>query len=92
MAEKPKYVRSSTRRYPYDEEPVEGLIAEDIDGDGNILQMRIADPNGPWKRHPQEPRLLVRREPTDPPGGEYFRVMTEGRSRTTTACRSPWPA
>lgn len=79
MADRPRYVRSSTRRYPYDEEPVEGLIAEDIDGDGNILQMRIADPNGPWKRHPQEPRLLVRRDPTDPPGGEYFRVMTEGR-------------
>jgi murein tripeptide amidase MpaA len=79
MAERPKYVRSSTRRYPYDEEPVEGLLAEDIDGDGNILQMRIVDPNGPWKRHPQEPRLLVRREPTDPPGGEYYRVMTEGR-------------
>src|SRR5512137_692841 len=79
MAERPKYVRSSTRRYPYDEEPLEGLVAEDIDGDGNILQMRIVDPNGPWKRHPQEPRLLVRREPTDPPGGEYYRVMTEGR-------------
>jgi murein tripeptide amidase MpaA len=79
MADKPKYVRSSTRRYPYDEEPVEGLITEDIDGDGQILQMRIADPNGPWKKHPQEPRLLVRRDPTDPPGGEYFRVMAEGR-------------
>ena len=79
MAERPKYVRSSTRRYPYDEEPLEGLLAEDIDGDGNILQMRIVDSNGPWKRHPQEPRLLVRREPTDPPGGEYYRVMTEGR-------------
>jgi murein tripeptide amidase MpaA len=79
MGEQPKYVRSSTRRYPFDEDPVEGLVAEDMDGDGNILQMRIADPNGPWKKHPQEPRLLVRRDPTDPPGGEYFRVMTEGR-------------
>ncbi len=79
MRDDPKYVRSSTRRYPFDEEPVAGLIAEDIDGDGRILQMRIADPNGPWKKHPQEPRLLVRREPADPPGGEYFRVMTEGR-------------
>jgi murein tripeptide amidase MpaA len=79
MAERPKYVRSSTRRYPYDEDPVEGLIAEDIDGDGNILQMRVADPNGPWKRHPQEPRLLVRRDHSDPPGGEYFRVLAEGR-------------
>lgn len=79
LAERPKFVRSSTRRYPYDEDPVEGLLAEDIDGDGNVLQMRIADPNGPWKKHPLEPRLLVRREPTDPPGGEYYRVMPEGR-------------
>lgn len=81
LAAKPKFVRSSTRRYPYDEEPVEGLIVEDIDGDGRILQMRVRDPNGPWKKHPQEPRLLIRRDPTDPPGGEYYRVMPEGRIR-----------
>jgi len=79
MADHPKYVRSSTRRYPFDEEPVEGLIAEDIDGDGRVLQMRIVDPNGPWKKHPQEPRLLVRRDPTDAPGGDYYRLLPEGR-------------
>jgi len=79
MADRPKYVRSSTRRYPFDEEPVEGLIAEDLTGDGRILQMRIADPNGPWKKHPQEPRLLVRRDPLDAPGGEYYRLLPEGR-------------
>ena len=79
MADRPKYVRSSTRRYPFDEEPLEGLIAEDIDGDGRILQMRIADPNGPWKKHPQQPQLLVRRDPLDAPGGDYYRVVPEGR-------------
>jgi len=78
LAERPMLLRSATRRYPYDEDPVEGLITQDIDGDGRILQMRIADPNGPWKRHPEEPRLLVRRDPADPPGGEYFRVLPEG--------------
>jgi len=78
MADHPKFVRSSTRRYPFDEEPVEGLIAEDIDGNGSILQMRIADPNGPWKKHPQEPRLMVRRDPLDPPGGDYYRLLPEG--------------
>ncbi len=78
MADHPKFVRSSTRRYPFDEEPVEGLIAEDIDGNGRILQMRIADPNGPWKKHPQEPRLMVRRDPLDPPGGDYYRLLPEG--------------
>ena len=40
-----------------------GSTVEDIDGDGRILQMRIADPNGVWKAHPDEPRLMIRREP-----------------------------
>lgn len=79
MADRPKYVRSSTRRYPFDEEPVEGLIAEDLDGDGRILQMRIADANGPWKKHPREPQLMVRRDPLDAPGGDYYRLLPEGR-------------
>jgi murein tripeptide amidase MpaA len=78
LAAHPRLIRSATRRYPYDEDPVEGLSCQDIDGDGRILQMRIADGNGPWKPHPLEPRLLVRREPGDPPGGEYFRVLPEG--------------
>jgi murein tripeptide amidase MpaA len=34
LAGKPRIVRSSTRPYPYDEEPVKGLLQEDIDGDG----------------------------------------------------------
>ena len=39
LADRPRHIRSSTRRYPYDEEPVEGLTAEDIDGDGRVLFM-----------------------------------------------------
>ncbi|MCS6920930.1 MAG: hypothetical protein NZM07_03245 [Elioraea sp.] len=72
-------MRSVTRRYPYDEQPLAGLLAQDIDGDGRILQMRVPDPNGPCKKHPQEPRLLIRRDATDPPGGEHYRLMPEGR-------------
>ena len=60
LADKPKIIRSSTRPYPYDEEPVEGLLEEDIDGDGRILTMRIADPNGTWKAQPDEARLMIR--------------------------------
>ncbi len=78
LADRPRIVRSSTRPYPYDEEPPPGLIAEDIDGDGRILMMRIPDPNGAWKVCPEEPRLLVRREPAEV-GGQYYRVLTEGR-------------
>ena len=73
----PKWIRSSTRAYPHDEEDVEGLTVEDIDGDGRILQMRIADPNGLWKAHPEEPRLMVRREPAET-GGTYYRILPEG--------------
>jgi len=77
FAGNPKYVRSSVRPYPYDEEPIEGLKPVDIDGDGRILTMRVQDPNGPWKSHPQEPRLLIRRDPIET-GGTYYRVLTEG--------------
>src|SRR4029453_8634093 len=37
MAANPKLIRSSTRPYPYDEEAIDGLHIEDIDGDGRIL-------------------------------------------------------
>jgi murein tripeptide amidase MpaA len=77
LADKPKFVRSSTRSYPYDEDEVEGLAIQDIDDDGRILQMRVADPNGLWKPHPQEPRMMVRREPAEV-GGTYFRLLPEG--------------
>ena len=78
LADRPKWVRSSTRAYPFDEEDVDGLTVEDIDGDGCIRQMRIEDANGLWKAHPQAPQLMVRREPTET-GGTYYRVLPEGR-------------
>jgi murein tripeptide amidase MpaA len=77
LADKPRIIRSSTRPYPYDEEPVEGLLQEDIDGDGRILTMRILDPNGAWKAHPDDPRLMVRRDPVES-GGSYYRLLPEG--------------
>ncbi len=80
MRDTPKIIRSSTRPYPYDEEPVDGLDVEDVDGDGRILSMRIADANGNWKCHPDDPRLMVAREPTEA-GGRYYRVLPEGRVR-----------
>ncbi len=77
LADNPKIIRSSTRPYPYDEEPLEGLTYQDIDGDGRALSMRIVDPHGTWKAHPEEPRLLIQREPTET-GGTYYRVLPEG--------------
>jgi murein tripeptide amidase MpaA len=77
LADRPKWVRSSTRPYPYDEEEIEGLTVEDVDGDGRILQMRIPDGNGLWKDHPQQPGLMIRRDPVEA-GGTYYRILPEG--------------
>ncbi|MEJ1931392.1 M14 family metallopeptidase [Nostoc sp. NIES-2111] len=77
LADKPKFLRSSTRPYPHDDKYNEGLVMEDMDGDGRVLLMRIPDDNGAWKVCPSEPRLLVRREPTET-GGQYYRVLSEG--------------
>ncbi|MCC6731491.1 MAG: carboxypeptidase [Chthonomonadales bacterium] len=77
FADKPRFLRSSTRPYPFDEEPLEGLRREDVDGDGRSLTMRVADANGPWKVDAEEPRLLVRRDPVET-GGRYYRLLPEG--------------
>jgi murein tripeptide amidase MpaA len=51
--------------------------AEDLDGDGSITQMRIKDPNGRWKPHPQFPEhLMVQAAPDEP--GEYTLLGSEG--------------
>jgi murein tripeptide amidase MpaA len=77
LADRPRHIRSSTRRYPFEEDSVEGLTTEDIDGDGRILTMRIADPHGTYKKSDLDSRLLVAREPGEF-GGEYYRVIPEG--------------
>ncbi len=80
LADRPKYIRSSTRPYPYDEDPVDGLDVEDVDGDGRILMMRIPDPNGGYKAHAEDARLMVARDPAEE-GGTYWRVIPEGSLR-----------
>jgi murein tripeptide amidase MpaA len=77
LADKPRHIRSSTRRYPHDEEPVDGLTVEDVDGDGRVLFMRIPDPHGAYKKCASDARLMVPRRPGEF-GGEYYRVMPEG--------------
>jgi murein tripeptide amidase MpaA len=77
--EERRFIRSSVRPYPHDRQD-DGLRVEDIDGDGRVLYMRVEDPVGAWRRHPDEPRLLVRREPVDgPDDGPFYRLLGEGR-------------
>lgn len=78
LADTPKYIRSSTRPWPRMDK-LDGLHGEDVDGDGRILQMRILDPNGNWKEHADDPRLMVPRDPDEAPGGRYYRILPEGR-------------
>jgi len=70
-------VRSSTRPYPFTE-PRDGLHEHDIDGDQRILFMRLKDPNGAWKAHPDEPRLLIPRALDGSDSGPFYRLFTEG--------------
>lgn len=62
------------------EDRIDGLIPQDINGDGYIVNMRVRDPKGEWKKSPTEPRLMVQREPGEE-GGEYYRVYPEGMIR-----------
>jgi hypothetical protein len=77
--EEHRFIRSSVRPYPREQQD-DGLRVEDVDGDGRVLDMRVEDPNGAWRLHPDEPSILVRREPVDGPSdGPFFRLLSEGR-------------
>jgi hypothetical protein len=49
---------------------------DDIDGDGNITQMRRRSPYGGWNVSPEEPRLMVRALPGQP--SEWEMLGSEG--------------
>lgn len=58
----------------------DGLVDEDkpddLDGDGSITQMRVKDPNGRFKPHPDFPNWMVRVK--DGEKGEYRLLGAEG--------------
>lgn len=80
LADSPRRRRSSTRPWPWrDAHRAPGLHEMDIDGDGRLLTMRIADPNGPWMPSSADERILVPvpLEGVDP-GTTRFRLLHEG--------------
>ena len=72
----PASLRSVPRIYP-EAEQKPGLVPEDINGDGQILQMRQKSPYGDWKVSSLDDRLMVPRQP-DELEGEFYRVYQEG--------------
>ena len=84
LADRPRFVRSSVRPYP---RPTSRTASyeEDIDGDGRILMMRVAGPErrleaASGRAAPDGPARARRGR-----AGEYYRLLWEGRSATTTA-------
>jgi len=61
----------------FEDEFAEGLYEEDINNDGEIVMMRIIDPNGDWRVSEKDPRSMLKRKP-DETGGAYYRLYTEG--------------
>jgi hypothetical protein len=59
---------------------IEGLIPEDINGDGYIVWMRVPDSKGEWKKSPRNPDVMVQRQPGEE-GGDYYRLYPEGNIR-----------
>ncbi len=64
-----------------------GLHPEDLDGDGVIRMTRVPDPVS--GSHGQDPRILVKRSPSDF-GGTYYHLYPKGSSRRVR--RRPCPA
>ena len=80
LSPSPRYRRSSMRPWPWtDRHRWPGLVTHDVNGDGRVLTMRIADEHGAWVEHPDEPRMMI---PVDhelaPTGATRWRLFTEG--------------
>jgi hypothetical protein len=81
LADPPLFRRSSMRPWPWrDRHQWPGLVEQDIDGDGRVLTMRIADVNGAWVAHADDARVMV---PVPvhgivPEGVQRYRLLAEG--------------
>ena len=85
LADVPKIIRSSTRPYPYDEDAGRRACAART-STATAACSRCACPTrtGRGRSSERDPRLMVRRDPTET-GGRYYRLLPEGRSTARTA-------
>lgn len=72
----PITLRSSVRNWP-EVDDHEGLVPDDINNDGLVVQMRVPDPKGEWRISEHDDRLMVKRRP-DELTGTFYRIYTEG--------------
>src|SRR5690606_28611592 len=72
----PLTLRSSVRNWP-EVDDHEGLVPDDINNDGLVVQMRVPDPKGEWRISEHDDRLMVKRRP-DELTGTFYRIYTEG--------------
>lgn len=65
-------------------------VSGDVDGDGRIRLMRVADPGGELVGHPDIPGLLLPRLPSD--DGPFYKVYVEGTIENFDGYNVPSPA
>ncbi len=68
------------RYLPGEEQPERGFYWKDLNGDGVVAQMRVADPDGEWKISEKDPRFMELREPWELEG-DFYRLLPEGEFR-----------
>lgn len=71
----PMAIDNADRLYDRGENGDDG--PEDLDGDGEILKMRVENPDGNWKTYEDDPRIMVRREDGDSTG-TFYDLFDEG--------------
>lgn len=71
----PMAIDNADRLYDRGENGDDG--PEDLDGDGEILKMRVENPDGNWKTYEEDPRIMVRREEDDSTG-TFYDLYDEG--------------
>lgn len=75
------YLERSENERPTDDDR-DGAVDEDgpddLDGDGWITMIRVADPAGPYMPHPEDARVLVKADPQRDQRGRYA-LYVEGR-------------
>ncbi len=91
----PFSLRSSVRVWPEETQDLPGLHAEDINGDGWILQMRVRDDKlGGWKISDKDSRMMIPRRPGER-RGRFYHIYSEGmikdyEGKPFEVAKTPW--